>query len=790
MFQKKMLRDILSNKGSYLSCLILIVMGLAFFMAFNIAVENLRLGKETLYREQNFAEGFAEVDSLLKRDLENLRNIEGVRQVSGRLVEEVRVHNLGMDESVYLELISQNLSDPERLNSYVVEKGEELAKGERVTLLDTYFMEAHQLKEGDSLEIIHGGQLEEITVNGIAMSPEIVYLLRSQAQIYPSPEQFGAALIPLDTLWEIFPQWDRRVNNLVFTLDPGADYYRVEERMEKELEPYGLKTIYPREDHVSHFTLNEQMEIMGLFAYFVPVLLLTVAGFVIFILLKRIIEQQRSQIGILKAIGYSQGEVLFHYLSFSLVLAVAGGLLGGFLGMLGANQLSDIMMEEFFLLPREYIGFSPSYLALGLILCLVVMTAAGYLGSRGALKLQPAEAMRPPAPPRGNRNILERISFFTSLLTVQGKMGVRNLGRKPGRSAFMFFAIAASCAIVIFTWALAYEIMPTFMFHHYDRVEVYDAKITFLSPLSRGPVQREVEGHPQVSWAEPLAEIPVKLTHHWQEEEVELLGVTRGSRLYNILDAQGNPLKPPREGLILNHRLADNLGLGVGDRVKVESDMFYQEFYLEVVKTIPQVLGMNAYMELSALEGAARQSPLATSLLVEGQEGQEVLRELHESFGESHKLAGIDGWVSMRESLKEYWETMGFIVRSLPLIGLVFSFAVIYVSSFIVLSERNRELASMRVLGMTSREVLSVITFEQWFLAFFALLTGIPLARLLLEGFAREAATDMYSLPVEMSLQTMLIGTLFTAFSIGIAQAFALQKIRGLDLVEVLKSRE
>jgi len=792
MLWKKLLRDMLSNKGSYLSCIVLIVLGLVFYMGLTIAVENMFRGKEILYEEQNFAHGFARVESMLERDVADLADeIQGIERIDGRLVQEVRLHDEDSDESIYLNLISQNLADPGRLNSYRVTQGEGLVEGSANALLDTYFTEARQIEQGDTLEVIHKGQLEEITVNGVAMSPEIIYLC-PESQIYPNPEQYGAALLPLKAMWNMFPDMQSKVNDLVFSLSPGADYHQVEEKLEQELEPYGLKEIYHRDDHLSHFMVSEQIEMMEIMGTFFPVVILSVAGAIILVLLIRTVEQQRTQIGILKAMGYSNREVLLHYLSYSLVLAAAGGILGSVLGMMAAEPLSDILMEEFFALPQEYVGISPAYFIVGLGLCLAVMGTAGYLGSRKVLKLFPAEAMQPPAPPSMKENILERIKFFTSMLTVQGKMAVRNLGRSRGRSAFMVFGIAASCTMVISTFSLAYESVPTFLFHQHDEVEIYDAKINLVEPLPREPSVREVATHPEVSRVEPVAEVPVGISYRWHEEEVELLGLPRKGRMYNILDTDLNRVLPPDNGLVLSERLAENLNVAPGDTVEVESPFFHEEVHLEVLKVLPQYSGMNAYMEISALEEIAGQGSFATSLLVEGDDigSKKTLAVLNDNYGKSENVAGIDGWLTMREELLEVWSTMGIIVRTFPVVGLLLSFAIIYITSFIILSERSRELASMRVLGMTSREVLSVITFEQWFLAFFGLLAGIPLVRLLLIAFAREAATDMYTLPVEISSHIMLTGVLFTALAIWVAQRFALYKVRKLDLVEVLKSRE
>ncbi len=792
MLKKKMLRDMLSNKGSYLACLALIIIGLLVFVSFSIAKDNLYLSQNNLYRDKNFAHGFAELESMPFGNAEKLSRVDGVEQVSGRLVKEVRVNNLESEESIYLQLVSQDLADPERLNNAGLVWGQELSDRRLDAWMDSAFIEAHNLEQGDTLEIIAGGRVEELSLEGEAVSPEFVYMLRLETELYPNPEQFGVAFLPLETMWRLFPEERGTINDLVFTLEEGASYDRVEESLELELERYGLQSMYPREDQVSHFMLQEEIEVIEALSAFFPVLILSIAAFIIFILLKRLVDQQRTQIGILKAFGYTRREIMLHYLSYALVLALLGGVLGSVMGMWAANPLT-VLLYDFFYLPEVYEGFSLSYLVLGIVLCLVVLGFAGYMGCRNALRLEPAEAMRPPAPVSGKKNVLEKVGFFTEMLTVQGKMAIRNLGRSPIRSGFMFFGIMVSCALVSFTWSLVSEAMPKFMFHQYEDVEVYDAKIRLHDPMAAFPVQQELERASEVSRVEKMAEVPVKFSHQWREEDVILLGLPREGRLYNILDADGNRLNPSEEGLIVSERLAENLGVQKGDLLELESPFLRHvddSIEVMVVDTIPQYIGMNAYMELSGLYEMLNQHPFVTSLLVNLHHEQDSLSSVHERYRESDMVAGVDGREGLLSLMEEYWEMAYGTLYLFVLIGIIFSFAIIYVSSFIILSERNLELASMRVLGMTSREVLSVVTFEQWFLSVFAVLAGIPLAQLIQVGFAGEFSTDMYAMPADVSAQAFFVGGLFTIFSIWVAQRFALSRVKKLDLVEVLKSRE
>lgn len=794
--RRKMLRDMRANAGSYLACLALVVIGVVAFLSFSIARDNMVLSKESLYREENFADGFAELAAMPEHRLRKIRRMAGIRQASGRLIRDVQVHDPEREASVYLRLVSLDLEETDRLNDVRLLEGEPLSDKEMRCWIDGQFFEANRLELDQELEIIAGGRTRELVVSGVGICPEFVYPLRTESEIYVNPEQFGVAFLPDKIMWSLFPEMDRAFNSLAFSLEDGAEFQDVKEELEIELERYGVIEVYPREDQTSHFILTEEIEVIGTMATFFPVMILSIAAFIIYIVLKRLVEQQRGQIGILKAFGYSSRAILLHYFSYSLTLALIGGAAGGLIGMWLAGPLTDLLYE-FFHLPEVYAGFSVRHLLLSLGICLAVLGFGGYHGCKTVLRLEPAEAMRPPAPKGAKKFFLEKIPFFTSILTIQGKMAIRNLFRSRSRTAFVFLGIAVSCAMVAFTWALATESMPKFMFQPYQEVMVYDARVNLEDPRPRKAGREELERLAEVARAEPLVEIPVKLIHRWREENVAAIGLLPESRLYNILDKDGNRIVASDDGLILSERLAENLGAAPGSTLELES-IFLRDpdrtVKVAVVAVVPQYIGMNAYMGIAGLEDLLRRGEFATAFLVETAPGPGTVRDrvagLRERYRESDFVAGVDEREDLVALMEEQWETAGWVINLYVLIGVIFSFSIIYVSSLIVLSERNRELASLRVLGMTSREVFSVITFEQWFLAFFAVIAGLPLARLIMNAFARQWSTDMYAMPAEMSAGSWLAGIAMTVISIWAAQRFTLRKIKRLEIVEALKTGE
>ncbi|WP_158438258.1 ABC transporter permease [Natranaerobius thermophilus] len=759
--------------------------------------DNLVLSKDNFYSNQNFAHGFAEFQSIPKSRVDSLSQIEGIRQIDGRLVKDVRVYDSQRDESVYLRLVSLDLDNPNRLNNVKKLGGNQLQAGQLQAWIDNQFYDANQLQLGDTLEVIAEGRVQELTIQGKGMSPEFTYPLRTETELFPNPEQFGIAFLPYEDMSTLFPDQENRVNNLVFTINPKFKFSEVENLLEPELDQYGLQTIYSRENQTSHLILSEEVAMLERVSRALPLTFLSIAGIILFIMLKRLIEQQRGQIGILKAFGYTDREIVIHYLSYSILIGAVGGLAGSIIGMFLATPLTELLLE-FFNVPRFYEGFSMYYLILGLALSLSVFVVAGYLGCRPAMDLKPAEAMKPPAPPSGKKVILEKIDLIWKMFTIQGKMAIRNIFRNRGRSIFLFVGITLSCAVVALTWSLN-ELIDLLIFYQHEEVETYDARVNLSNPVEIDVGRRELESNSVVEHVEPLNEIPITLSHLGNSEDIALLGITGTSDMYTILDSDENQIDLEKtQGIILSERLAEKLNVTQGDSLEFESPYLRNgdnSRPVEVDKTVPQYLGMNAYMEVGNLAGLLDQGNITTSYMVNlndknGETLLENLSLLKERYRESDVVSGIDGRHERIEQSEELMETFGSLIYIYVLFGVILCFAIIYSSSFIILSERSRELASMRVLGMTSREVFTVITFEQWFISIFAIITAVPLAQLMQWGMARNFSTDFYVLPGEMSTTALIAGVIITVFSIWTAQRFALRKVRNLSLVDVLKSRE
>lgn len=796
MLWRKLYRDLKENKGAYLACIVIILIGLMVYTSFSIVMDNLHSSQQNFYYQQNFADGFAEVKAMPLSEVAKLQALEGIKAIQGRLIKDVRVLSLGgkgeggekSKEEVYLRLVSTDPGTPRPINDVFLEKGQPLQQEKLNIWVDNKFFAANKLVLNDRLEIAANGKERSLRVVGTGSSPEFIYTMRNASELFPHPQTFGIAYLPFESMKTLFEEGSV-VNSLVFTLQPGVTYQEAEDRLKPLLKPYGLKRLYPRKDQISHSLLTQELTQLQGMSKTLPVIFLAVACMILYIMLKRTVENQRGQIGILKAFGYTRWEITFHYLSFALLIGFCGGLLGGISGMLLSYQLTTLY-ETFFNIPGLQSTFSFSYLYLSVLLALTFALFAGYQGCKSVLSLEPAEAMRPLAPPRGKNISLEKIPLFWQTLTVQGKMSLRSMTRHPGRTAFLFLGIMFSFSLLGSPWSMM-KLSEKMLFDQYEKVELYDAKINLVQPLNQHQTQKELRRFSGVQRAEGRAEIPVTLKNNWRKKEVVLLGLPQDSQLYQIRDKSGKRILPPANGVLLSERLAQLLGAQVGTRLKLESLMAKNPDAaktLEVTGIIPQYMGLNAYMELEALQNLLQQKNMITAMMVRIDEDSFPL--LKEEYKNSAVIESLEDKNEVLRQSKEMMASYSGTIYIFLIIGLIIGFAIIYNISAITVSERSRELASMMVLGMTHQEVLSVITFEQWFIGIFAMLSGIPLTKLLLISMNQSLNSDLFSMPTTLSSTSILAAFLITVACIRIAQLAAARKIKKLSIVEVLKARE
>ncbi|HJV46428.1 MAG TPA: FtsX-like permease family protein [Bacillota bacterium] len=786
MLWRKMFRDLLENRMAYLACTIVIAIGLMVYTSMSMAKANLFMAKDQFYHTYHFADAFAKMKAIPATKTTSLGKLDGVATVTGRLVEDVRVLMPGSTENVTLRMTSLFNTKDNELNRVKLIRGTFPEKGKREILLADKFYTANHLQIGQKLQVLIDGKQVELTISGSGQSPEYVYAMKEAQNITPDPLKFELAYLPYEDMEKLFDQRGL-VNDLSFSLKPGVKFEDVEHEWRAELAPYELESLYASKDQLSNRMLTEKLNQLDKMSRSLPLLFLSIAAIIQYIMLKRLVESQRGLIGTLKAFGYGKWEIVAHYLSYGLIIGVLGGILGGLLGTALSMYITTIY-QQFYSLPDLRAHFSLNYFLLGMFMAALFSLAASLQGARGVLKLQPAEAMRPSVPVFLKKNRFENIPGLWMMFTMQGRMALRNLGRSKARSFFTFIGILFTFSMMASFFSLS-KMADIMIMDQFTKEQGQDMKLSFSKPLPLDEIVAELQHGRGVRQVQPMVEVPTTLRFLNHKKDVAAIGVAKDSTLYHIYDQDDQVVEVPKSGMMLSTQVADTLHVQVGDVVQMESIWTKDtKMNVRIEKIVPQYIGANVYMNQDALLNMLKQGRMVTSVLIAMD--KKDIPELKEQYRTSKFVSDVE----IREDMiNQYKQLMGASSSSLwimAVMAVITGFAIVYNSSMISLSERKRELASLRVLGLTSSEVVEIISIEQWMLGLAGMIAGIPLSIAMNQGIAKSMSSDLFTMTAVTSPDAIVQAFVGTMLAIWISQLGISRKVKRLDLVEVLKERD
>lgn len=782
---RKMLRDLRAMWGQALAIAFVIVSGVATFVTMTATMDSLQRTLATYYADYRFADAFASVSRAPEQLQNRLRQIEGVGQVQTRVMAAVNLEVPGFGEPVTGQIVSIPEGKQPLLNQLFIREGRLVRPGrEDEVLLNEAFAEAHGLEPGSTLTAIINGRRKTLAVVGIALSPEFLMQIQP-GSLFPDPQRFGVMWMGRPALAAAYDM-EGAFNDVNIALAPGADVREVVAQLDVLLKPYGSQGGQERADQPSHFYITEEFRQLRSMATILPVIFLAVAAFLLNIVVTRLIGTQREQIAVLKAFGYSSTDVGWHFVKMVLVIAAVGAVGGTVLGLWMGNGMANLYMEFYRFPYLDYTLRLPVFFAV-----LALTTGAALVGViravRRAVKLPPAEAMRPAPPANYRPTLVERIGL-KHLFDQPTRMIARNLERQPIKALLTIIGMAASGAILVlglfFSDAFDYIIDV-----QYGMAERADLTVTFNQPTSTAALY-EVQAMPGVLYAEPFRAVPVRLHHNHRSYETGISGIPDRPYLRRVLNRDLDAISIPPEGLVLTDRLAAKLDVQAGDQVLVEVlEGSRRTVAVPVIALAQQYIGLGAYMNLNQLNRIAGNGAALSGVLVAIDARYED--QLVKALQERPRVASI---VSQERIIESVYETSGQSTLTfafiLTLFAGVIAFGVVYNSARITLAERDRELASLRVLGFTRNEIAYILLGELALLTLLSLPVAFALGALLSAATVESLQTDLYEFPVVLGRGTFAYAAVVVLSAAAISALIIRRMLNKLDLVGVLKTRE
>ena len=780
---RMLLRDLWRLRGQVFSIALVVACGVMSVVTTRIAFDSLEESRDLYYARYRFADVFASVKRAPASLAPRLARLPGVAAVQTRVAVDVTLDVPGLEEAATGRMLSLPPAPGEGLNALHLRRGRWPTAADEV-LVSERFAEENALAEGDVLGAVIDGRWERLTVAGVAIGPEYVVEV-SEGQIFPDNRRFGILWMEREALAAAY---DMRgaFNAVALTLAPGAGEREVIARVDRLLAPYGAFGAYGRADQVSHRVLSDELAQNRTTATIAPAIFLAVAAFLLHIVLQRLVSTQRDQIAVLKAFGYSNLQVGRHYLGFALSAVFVGAALGIGVGI-WLGRAYTTLYAQYFRFPELIYRVSPGAIAVSVAIAGGAAVVGALSAVRRAARLPPAEAMRPDTPARFRPGIVERIGLG-ALFSPAGRMVIRNFERFPVRSVISALGVAMAVAILV-VGSFMFDAVRYMMDLQFRYAQREDLTVAFAQPRSAS-VAHDLASLPGVLRVEPFRTVPVRLRGGHRVRSSAVTGLPEGAELRRIVDVRYQVSRVPAAGVLLTDALADALALAPGDSVTVEVLEGRREtLRLPVAGVTSELFGINAYMELGALNRAMGEGGTVSGAYLRVDPARYA--DVHRRLKRMPAVGAVQSRLAMVRGFEQnIAQSLRVTTTLLVSFAVIIAVGVIYNGARIALSERGRELASLRVLGFTRHEVSVMLLGEQGTVTALGIPAGFVIGYGLALWMVSAFRVEVFRIPLVITAATYAFAAAVIVGAAVLAGVLVRRRIDRLDLVAVLKTRE
>ena len=782
---KKLLRDLWKIRGQAFAIALVVGSGVAVMVMSLSSLESLKETAAAYYDRYRFGHVFATLERAPKHIASRIEHIPGVQTVQTRISKLVTLSIAEFEEPIIGQINSiPEWGDP-LLNLIALQKGRLVAPGaiDEVVVSEN-FAEAHQLNVGDTVDAILNGNQRTLKIVGLGLSPEFVYSIGPGA-LMPDDQRYGVLWMGYEALAAAF-DLDESFNYVSVALLRNTNPKDVISQLDSLLERYGGIGAISRQDQISNWFLENELKQLRSMAETLPIIFILVAAFLTQMVLARLISIERSEIGLLKAFGYSGFRIGLHYFLMVIVITSLGIVLGWGIG-LWLGKINTELYAAFFKFPFLFFQPSVSTFAISAFITLAAALIGTSRAVRNASTLPPAEAMRPPAPPVFKRHT-SKGNWIFSWLDQPTRIILRQIVRWPLRSLFTCLGIALSVGVLVMSlqWTDSITSIINTYFHKAQRQDV----TLMLSDTENHTVVNEVMHLPGVLQTEPARMVSAEFTTGHRYHRGSVSGVPKNALLAPVYDNHRGLVSIPDHGVVVGSALAEKLNVNRGDFIQIKFlDGRRPELSLLVIDVIETYIGMPVYMALDTLNRIMKEPQQIdmVNIMVDTKHQPALFKELK-------KTPKVSAVMVKEGAIKTFENTMAetilIFVSFFTIFACALAFGLVYNSTRIALSERGRELATLRVLGFSSMEISYILLGE---MALFVLVS-LPLGCLAGFGLAWMIVTlmenELYRIPVIIFPDSYGISMSIILLAAVVSATIVQSKIRHLNLLEVLKTRE
>lgn len=781
LYFKNVFRAILKNKGSYFGAISIIALGILVFVAMSDVMTNLKKSTYDYYNTYHFADVFAQVNAIPSQKLKALEEIEGIEVSDGRLGQDVRLVLDGSDNIINLHLMGYK--QPNSVNAFMVST--DLSElNENSILLGNKMLDVYGFDVGDEINLMINSQLQSFTIAGTVQAPDYVYAVPPSGAQLPDDEIYDIAVIRSDKLQKLLGKGDV-ASELGFILKAGYKYEDLKAKLETSLKTYGLISLVKRQDQLSNYMLQSEFMQLASLSTVLPAIFLTVSVFMLYIILKRMVDQDRTLIGTLKAFGFRDFEIVKTYMKQGILTGILGSILGSALSYPLGFYLFKVY-AKFYNLPSYHYKMNLKNILIGVVLSVVTSIIATYFGIKDVLKINPAEAMRSEAPVLHIK--LKLPMFLNKVLNSKKKMAIRSIFRNKLRSAMIAFAILFPFGLVAVLSSFP-SVMQQMFYDQFTKIQTYDLKVSLDNYVSYNDAIASVEAVDGIYNIEGLAEYSIHIKNKNRSEYSKLVALKPHSSICKIMDNKGRYYEPRAQGLIVNSVIAKKLNIKAGDIVEITNVyLSCQEVKIPVLQVIDESFGSGIYMDIDAVHKYFNVSAQANAIIFNVEKGK--LNQVKKFLIDTRNITSVTDKARTLNNYKTSMQSMLIMVRIFEFLSILAGVILIYNISNITMRERKNEFGTMTILGMRFNEIVEMVAFEQWINFVVGILLGVPFSFFIRNLVEKMIASDAYTIDLFVAPSGYVYGFFVCLAIMVLSLSGILKNIRAIEMTDVLKERQ
>lgn len=764
---KKSVQDMKQSLSQFVSIFIMATVAISIVVGLDSIWKTIQTQSDQMYQASNLSDLWVTVPNPSETKMWKVRHIPGVLQAEKRFIVNSTAQIDGKPTLRVYAMPSGNT-----LNLPDTESGKKLTKGSAV--LDRNFADAHHLTVGDRIKIEVNDKKVDFRIEALALSSEHIFAVKDTSSLLPDPEKYGFIAVDEGKIAGAYGGM-KPYNQIVVQFDGNADLKAVQNRIDGIFRKK-LMSVAARSDNTSMEMVTGKIQQFKTLATVFPIMFFLVTALITFSTMMRLVEDQRNQIGILKALGYSKRSIVWHYTSYGVYTGILGSLAGLLVGPVLIGKV--LISKLHFLLTFSNYDLSlnlPNYL----LNSFLIILCTGGVSCYSCLKLQgemPAALLRNKPPKKGNHVFLESIPKIWNRMKFSSKLIARNALQNKSRLVMSVLGVMGCTGLIISAFTL-YDMVSGITGSTYGKIYTYDQMVV----LDDHTTDRDIQNLNLDGIVEDLEQTAVQLTAGNGGRRVAPLSVLpRESPLVHLQDADGKDVTLPESGIAMTRKLAELMNVKVGDTVNLKrSNDTYTPVRVE--KLVHMATGQGIYITSRYWEEIGEEFK-PTSVLVKWRHP------------DSHFLSSdfVKSTVDM-SSQKSAFEGNLTAVKSAAFLliafGSVLAFVVLYNMGILNFFERTRDLATLEVLGFHQKEIRPLVLTENFFSAVIGILFGIPIGALLTSVLSKGFGDDM-DLIGHITTDKILLAALMTLLFAAMINFTVSKKMRKIDMLQALKSVE